>query len=201
YIAAIIFGAAFTTFNAGLNSSSTLFVLNIYKPQLVKRGQQLQEAALIRIAKRFEIGVCLLAMFIAPFIVFAKKGFYTYVQTVNGFFNVPIFTILFIGFVTRRVPAIAAKVGLIFFILCYGALQLFVDTGLHFLHILFILFLLTSALMLLIGRLYPMATPYRQQVNNLVDIRPWKSRHVYMAILLVMMTMLFVIFSKAGLAK
>ena len=82
-----------------------------------------------------------------------------------------------------------------------AALQLFVDTGLHFLHILFILFLLASALMLLIGRLYPMATPYRQQVNNLVDIRPWKSRHVYMAILLVMMTMLFVIFSKAGLAK
>jgi len=32
YMAAIIFGAAFTTFNAGLNSSSTLFVLNIYKP-------------------------------------------------------------------------------------------------------------------------------------------------------------------------
>ncbi|HVW60228.1 MAG TPA: solute:sodium symporter family transporter [Puia sp.] len=201
YIAAIIFGAAFTTFNAGLNSSSTLFILNIYKPRLARRGRQVREAELIRTAKRFEIGVCLLAMFIAPFIVFAKKGFYTYVQTVNGFFNVPIFTILFIGFVTRRVPAIAAKVGLVFFILCYGVLQLFVDTGLHFLHLLFILFLITSALMLLIGRLYPRATPYRQQVNNLVDIRPWKNRHVYMTVLLVMMTMLFVIFSKAGLVK
>lgn len=55
--------------------------------------------------------------------------------------------------------------------------------------------------MLLIGRLYPRATPYRQQVNNLVDIQPWKNRHVYMTVLLVMMTMLFVIFSKAGLVK
>ena len=37
FIAAVIFVAALTTFNAGLNSSSTLFVLNIYKPWLEKR--------------------------------------------------------------------------------------------------------------------------------------------------------------------
>ena len=53
-------------------------------------------------------------MFIAPFIIFARNGFYTYVQTVNGFFNVPIFTIMFMGFVTKRVPAVAEKIGLVF---------------------------------------------------------------------------------------
>lgn len=225
YIAAIIFGAAFTTFNAGLNSSSTLFVLNIYKPWLQKKqrpaglpGQRLageapaperqltgqlpiSEAHLIKIAKRFEIAVCLTAMFIAPFIIFAKRGFYTYVQTVNGFFNVPIFTILFIGFVTKRVPPLAAKTGLLFFILCYGSTQLFFDTGLHFLHVLFILFLLTAALMLGIGRLYPLAEPYRKKMNNLVDIQPWKNRHLYAILLLIGMVLLFVIFSKAGLVK
>jgi len=231
YIAAIIFGAAFTTFNAGLNSSSTLFVLNIYKPWLQKKARQtvqstlisesnlmgeapsvsestltkqthpvkqtnpVSEAHLIKIAKRFEIAVCLTAMFIAPFIVFAKKGFYTYVQTVNGFFNVPIFTILFIGFVTKRVPPLAAKAGLLFFIVCYASTQLFFHTGLHFLHVLFILFLLTSGFMLLIGKLYPMATPYRQKINNLVDIRPWKNRHIYAVLLLIGMVLLFVVFS------
>ena len=231
YIAAIIFGAAFTTFNAGLNSSSTLFVLNIYKPWLQKKVRQatqpappsesnltkntqpnsppapikqtnpISEAHLIKIAKRFEIAVCLTAMFIAPFIIFAKKGFYTYVQTVNGFFNVPIFTILFIGFVTKKVPPLAAKAGLIFFILCYGSIQLFFDTKLHFLHILFLLFLLTSALMLIIGRLYPLAEPYRQKTSNLVDIRPWKNRHIYTVLLLILMVLLFVVFSKAGLVR
>ncbi|MHA4811327.1 solute:sodium symporter family transporter [Flavitalea flava] len=200
YMAAILFGAAFSTFNAGLNSSSTLFVLNIYKPWLEKKGRQQNEANLIRIAKRFEIAVCLTAMFIAPFIIFAKKGFYTYVQTVNGFFNVPIFTILIIGFLTTRVPAIAAKAGLIFFILCYGTIQLFFDVKLHFLHILFILFLLTSALMLGIGKLYPMTIPYRQKLNNHVDIQPWKNRHIYAVLLLILMALLFLIFSNAGLA-
>jgi solute:Na+ symporter, SSS family len=201
YMAAIIFGAALTTFNAGLNSSSTLFVLNIYKPWLHKKGLKVSEINLVRIAKRFEIAVCLAAMFIAPFILFAKKGFYTYVQTVNGFFNVPIFTILFIGFVTKKVPPIAAKIGLVFFIGCYGSIQLFFDVRLHFLHVLFILFLLTSAIMLVIGRLYPLEQPYQQKRNNLVDIRPWKNRHIYAGILLILMVLLFVVFSKAGLVK
>jgi len=123
------------------------------------------------------------------------------VQTVNGFFNVPIFTILFIGFVTKRVPPLAARVGLVFFIGCYAATQLFFDMGLHFLHVLFILFILTSALMLAIGKFFPMSEPYRQKTNNVVDIRPWRRRHIYAALLLVLMVLLFVVFSRAGLVK
>lgn len=201
YIAAIVFGAGLTTFNAGLNSSGTLFILNFYKPWLQKKGREATERQLIRVAKRFELLACLTAMFIAPFIVFARRGFYTYVQIVNGFFNVPIFTIIFIGFVTRRVPPIAAKIGLWFFIICYGASQLLFTIPLHFLHVLAILFILTSALMLLIGKLYPMPVPYQQKLNNLVDIQPWKNRHITAIILLLLMVFIFFIFSRAGLAK
>jgi SSS family solute:Na+ symporter len=201
YIAAIIFGAALTTFNAGLNSSSTLFVLNIYKPWRQKKGQHLSETQLVSAGKRFEIVACLAAMFIAPFIIFAKDGFYTYLQMVGGYFSVPIFTILFIGFITKRVPAVAAKIGLIFFILAYASTQLLFDTGLHFLHILAILFLITMAIMLIIGRMYPMPVPYKQKMNNLVDLKPWKNRHIYSIILLVLMILVFAIFSSIGLMK
>jgi SSS family solute:Na+ symporter len=201
FVAAVIFGAAFTTFNAGLNSSSTLFILNIYKPWLQKKGRPAGEATLIRSARRFEMVVSLLAMCIAPLILLAKQGFYTYVQTVNGFFNVPVFTILFIGFVTKRVPPLAAKIGLVFFIGCYATTQLFIDTGLHFLHILFILFLLTSAIMLIIGRLYPLKEPYRQKIGNVVDIQPWKYRHLFAILLLLLMVILFLVFSRAGLVR
>lgn len=201
YIAAIIFGAGMTTFNAGLNSSSTLFVLNVYKPWLERRSRQVPERDLVRVARRFEAAVCLAAMCIAPFIVFARKGFYTYIQTVNGFFNVPIFTIMFMGFVTRRVPALAAKIGLAFFILSYAALELVWDIHVHFLHILAMLFVLTCGLMLLIGRIYPQPVPYVQRVNNLVGITPWKNRHIYAAVLIVLMVAMFLIFSPLGLAK
>ena len=43
YIAAVVFGATLTIFNAGLNSSSTLFILNIYKPLLEKRSRQIRK--------------------------------------------------------------------------------------------------------------------------------------------------------------
>lgn len=201
YIAAVVFGAAITTFNAGLNSSSTLFMLNIYKPWLSKRSIQKSEKELIRTAKRFEIVVCLLAMFIAPFIIFVKNGFYTYLQMVNGFFNVPIFTLMFMGIVTKRVPSIAAKVGLGFFISAYAFTQLVYDFHLHFLHILAILFLITCGLMFIIGKLYPMATPYSLKLNNLVSVEPWKNRHIYAGILIVLMVLMYIVFSPLVLAK
>ncbi|MCR8556255.1 solute:sodium symporter family transporter [Mucilaginibacter sp. BJC16-A38] len=201
FIAAVIFVAALTTFNAGLNSSSTLFVLNIYKPWLAKKSRSVPEIELVRTAKRFEIIVCLAAMFIAPFIIFAKHGFYTYIQIVNGFFNVPIFTIMFMGFITKRVPAIAAKIGLAFFIVSYGLTQLVFDLHIHFLHILAILFVLTCGIMLLIGKLYPMPVPYTQRLNNLVDLKPWKNRHFFTGILLLMMILMFILFSPLMLAK
>jgi SSS family solute:Na+ symporter len=201
YIAAIIFGAALTTFNAGLNSSSTLFILNLYKPWYQKRSRPVTEEALARAGKKFEIMACLFAIFIAPFIIFAKEGFYTYLQTVAGFFSVPIFTILFIGFITKKVPPAAAKAGLIFFIISYALTQLVFDIQLHFLHILGILFIITCAIMLLIGRLYPMQIPYQQKIQNVVDIQPWKNRYFYSVILLVVMTLLFIFFSPMGIAK
>jgi solute:Na+ symporter, SSS family len=37
YMAAIIFWAALTIFNAGLNSTGTLFTLNIYKSRMIKK--------------------------------------------------------------------------------------------------------------------------------------------------------------------
>ena len=201
YIAAIIFGAGLSTFNAGLNSSSTLFVLNIYRPWRVSRGLEVQEKSMVLVAKRFELAVCFCAMCIAPFLIFARSGFYTYVQTVNGFFNVPIFTVIFIGMVTKRVPPVAARAGLVFFIVCYGLTQTVFDLKLHFLHVLAILFVVTSALMLLIGRLWPMAEPYRQQIDNKVELTPWKNRHVYAILLLAAMVAMFVLFSPVGLAK
>jgi SSS family solute:Na+ symporter len=201
YFAAIIFGAGLSTFNAGLNSSSTLFVLNIYRPWRVSRGRSVKERDLLRVAKRFELAVCFLAMTIAPMLVFAHKGFYTYIQTVNGFFNVPIFTVIVIGMLTRRVPPVAAKVGLVFFILCYGLTQTVVPVPLHFLHVLAILFVVTALLMLLIGRLWPMAEPYVPVIDNVVELTPWKQRHIYTVLLLAAMVLIFVLFSPLGLAK
>lgn len=77
---------------------------------------------------------------------------------------------------TKRVPAIAAKIGISFFVVIYGITQLFWDTGLHFLHISAILFVLTTILMLLIGRIAPMKEDFIMPNARAVNIEPWVNR-------------------------
>ncbi|ATP57406.1 solute:sodium symporter family transporter [Pedobacter ginsengisoli] len=201
FIAAVIFGAAITSFSPALNSASTLFILNLYKPFQEKKNNIVSENDLLKKSRRFEMFASLLAMFIAPLIIFSSDNFYTFMQKMNAAFSIPIFTIMFVGFVTKKVPPIAAKIGLSFCFAGYILTQVFFDTGIHFLHILLILFVMTSAIMLAIGRLFPMQTPYKAQNKQVVDLKPWKNRHWINGLLLLFMILLFLVFSKIGIAK
>ncbi len=201
FFAAVIFGAALTTFNSGLNSASTLFVLNIYKPLREKKQKVVSDLELIATGKKLQLVLAIMAMFIAPFIALVEGGFFNYIQQVASLFSVPIFTVLFIGFVTKRVPTIAAKVGLAFFVIIYGLTQTVLPTGLHFLHVSAILFVITSSGMLLYGKLHPREMPYIQEDKKVVSLQPWKYRHAFSAILILIVIGVYVIFSPLGLAK
>jgi len=147
-MAAIMFGASLTTFNSGLNSTSTMAVLNLYKPYKDKRKEAVLDKDLIKMGKTTQVILAIIAMCIAPFIYFASDGFYDYFQKVAGLFSIPIFTIVIVGMLTKRVPPIAAKVALITYLLGYGYTQLVNDFGLHFLHWAFIFFLICVSIML-----------------------------------------------------
>lgn len=118
-----------------------------------------------------------------------------------GFFSIPIFTIMVVGMATRYVPPVAAKAGLVFFLAMNVLLQWVFDTGIHYLHLLAITFVVTALLMLIIGKIKPMAVPYQPAVIPVVSVEPWKHRHWYSAALLILMVLLFIIFSPLGLAK
>lgn len=199
--AVVIFGATLSTFNAGLNSISALYVLNIYKPRYAKNQTRVSEQKLIKVGKRVQIIAAIIGVGIAPFIIYAEGGFYTYVQTVGGLFSVPIFTIIFVGFITRKVPPIAAKVGLTFFAITYFITQVVWDTGWHYLHILAVLFIITVAIMLIIGKLYPLKIPYKPTINNNINLTPWKNRYYVFGILIILMVGLYILFSPLGLVK
>jgi solute:Na+ symporter, SSS family len=201
FMAALLFGAAFTSFNAGLNGSSTLFVLNIYKPWAEKRQIALSDKQLVRTAKKFEVYICLAAMFVAPFLLFASQGFYLHVQKISALFTVPIFAILAVGILTRRVPALAAKVCLFFFICCYGFTQFVFGFGLHFLHMVAIIFVLTFLLMLVIGKWKPRPVAYEPKLTGSLDMLPWRNRHWVSVILLGIVVLLYIIFSPLVLVK
>lgn len=198
FFAAVLFGAILSSFNSGLNSTVTLFMLNVYKPYV---KPQISDRKLIRKGKIFGTFIAIFAMCMAPLIDLMPQGFFQYFQMVNGFYNVPIFTILIIGYLTKRVPAIAAKIALVLFIVVYAITQLFWDTGVHYLHILAILFIICSVLMLIIGKFKPRDTAYVLEDKKEVDLTPWKLVYPVGFAAIAVMVILYVIFSPIGIAK
>lgn len=195
FFVAVMFGAILSTFNGVLNSSTTLFALNVYKP-LFGRGKSDEE--LVGKGRIFGVLIAIVSVCIAPFIMYAPEGLFQYLQMVAGFFSVPIFTIVFVGYISKRVPALAAKVALVVFVSSYAAMQLVFDTPIHFLHQLAILFVVCTALMFIIGRVAPRDTDYVMPINESMDVTPWAFRFEASAIILYMVLGAYVMFSNVG---
>ena len=109
FFAAVLFGAILSSFNSVLNSSVTLFGIDIYKEYI---NTDAEEKTVVKYGKIFGVILAILAMFIAPMIANAGSLF-AYLQEINGIYSIPILTIIVVGYTTKRVPAIAAKIGLI----------------------------------------------------------------------------------------
>jgi SSS family solute:Na+ symporter len=198
FFAAVLFGAILSSFNSVLNSSVTLFGIDVYKQHINKKAD---EKTIVKYGKIFGIVLAIAAMFIAPLIANAGSLF-DYLQEINGIYSIPILTIIVVGYLTKRVPAIAAKIGLASGCLLYIASQFFMqpyfisnalklakDNGItdeaalalieaqaypHFLDIMALLFILNVGIMLLIGKLYPRKEEFVQEHTKQVDISPWK---------------------------
>lgn len=176
FFAAVLFGAILSSFNSALNSCVTLFGLDIYKQYINKEAP---EKKVVIVGKRFGVVLALFSMIIAPFLYKAPDGLFGYLQQVNGAYSIPILSVIIIGFLTKRVPAIAAKVGIIFAFTVY-VIYIILERGMgvewlpHMLHVQAITFVLTIILMLIIGSVKPSETEYVQEYTNEVDITEWK---------------------------
>jgi SSS family solute:Na+ symporter len=176
FFAAVLFGAILSSFNSALNSCVTLFGIDIYKQFINKDAA---ESQVVSKGKQFGIGLAIFAMVLAPFLYYASSGLFGYLQEVNGAYSVPILTAIVVGFLSKRVPAIAAKAGIIFAFVVYVTYIILsrgfeVDWLPHMLDMQAITFVLTVALMLIIRLVNPRGTAYEQKYTNEVDITTWK---------------------------
>jgi SSS family solute:Na+ symporter len=176
FFAAVLFGAILSSFNSALNSSVTLFGIDIYREHFNKSAS---DEEVVKAGKKFGIVLAMAAMFIAPFIANAPQGLFGYLQEVNGCYSIPILTIIVVGALTKNVPAIAAKVGLASGVSLYIISQFVIkniygaEDYPHFLHVMAILFVLNVCIMLLIGKKYPKEVAFVQKDAKAVDMTPW----------------------------
>lgn len=220
FFAAVLFGAILSSFNSVLNSSVTLFGIDIYKQHI---NQEASESTVVKYGKIFGICLALAAMFIAPLIADAGSLF-NYLQEINGIYSIPIFTIIVVGYMTKRVPAIAAKIGIISGSILYIISQFWLGPNLveaaleeakasgisdaaelglveagaypHYLHIMAILFILNTVIMLVIGRIYPRKEPFELEYTKQVDIKPYRYVHQVGAAVCIIVIGIYIYFAK-----
>ncbi len=219
FYAAVLFGAVLSSFNSLLNSSATLFGFDLYKQYFKKEATEHQT---VRAGKMFGLILGIVGMLVAPLIANAPKGLFAWLQEANGCYSIPILTVVVIGFFTKRVPAIAAKVGVISGVVLYSISQFVIkpkmiasalekakasgvtDTSVlslieaeaypHFLHVMAILFVLNISIMLVIGKLYPRKEAFIAQETKEVDITPWKYALLSGGIITVLVLSTYLIF-------
>ena len=184
--AAVLMGSILSSFNSALNSASTLFSLQFYQGYINRNASGEQ---IVKIGKYFGIGLAIASICIAPLLA-QMQSIFEYLQKVNGLYSVPIIGIFLLGILTKRIPAMAAKVGMITgmgayafftFINIKDVLPFFAnpDGDLHWLHGYFISFSLSILVMVLLGYFYPKSDEEieisEKRDSAPVDMAPWES--------------------------
>ena len=196
FFLAVLLGAVFSSFNSLLNSAATLFVLDVYQPMM---KSPLPDAKLIKVAKIASVVIAVFSFVVAPLLQYAPDGLWQIIRIFTGFYNIPVIAVVLVGLFTQRVPALGAKVAIVFHVLAYGLLQFIWKIDLHFIHIYAVLFVIEVAIMLIIGRLRPTQTDWVYHRAAEVSLTPWRYAQPVSLILLAGIVLSYLIFSPVGL--
>ena len=196
FFAAAMIGAILSSFNSALNSACTLFSLGLYKSVFSKDAS---EAQVVKSGKIFGWIVAGAAMCIAPLLA-NTTSIYAYLQKMNGMYFIPIFSVVLVGMLSKRVPPKAAKIGLItgFLLIAIGYFVPPFDrivASMHEFHFLGIVFTYLVLTMLVIGEVHPLEKEFVQQDVKAVDMTPWKYAKLVGGILIAIVILSYVVFA------
>lgn len=134
--AAVLMGSILSSFNSALNSASTLFCLEFYEdrvPEDAFESQGARAAHIVLVGQRFGIALAIISMVIAPMLD-QLKSIFEYLQKANGLYSVPIISIFLVGILSKRAPALGAKIAMALGMITYGFFTFVGIDGLHWLH-------------------------------------------------------------------
>jgi len=200
FFLAVLLGAVFSSFNSLINSAATLFCLDVYEPL---QKQPVEERHMVRVAKIASLVIALFSFFVAPLLQFAPEGLWQIIRIFTGFYNIPVIAIVITGLFTRRVPALGAKIAIVFHIVAYGLMQFVLGdiVDIHFLHLYAILFFIEMSIMLTTGHFMPRSEPWTYHRNEKVNLTPWQYLVPCAITLLSCVVGLYLLFSPVGLVN
>lgn len=196
--AAVMFGAILSTFNSGLNSASTMYALNVHKPMF---NNDATDAELIKVGKRFGIIIAIVSVLLAPQIMNTNDGLFQFMKKFMSFFNIPTLVVIGVGFATTKVPPVAAKVAIAFYMIAYGLITFVWKWDVNFLYVVGVLFVICIGIMLVIGKIRPQEPYVEKSIEPPVDMTSWSLAPIISKFIILLTVYVYVLFSPLGLAK
>lgn len=171
FFAAVLMGAVLSTFNSVINSAATIFTIDIYKVHINKKAS---EEKMVSVGKKTSTVLSVFAILVAPFMSNAPEGLYQLMQTLNGFFYIPLGAVFIAGFFLKRISSTGVKVSLVAGLAFYFLTTFIVDIGIHFVHVWGIMFLGMIVIMYIVSYFYPVHTYFNMEDAHVVDLHEWK---------------------------
>ncbi len=160
---------------------------------------------MVRSGKYFGWILAGVTMAVAPLLVYTTSIF-AYLQKMNGIYFIPIFAVVLVGMLSKRVPPMAAKIALVagFATILIGYFMplgrdadgfVVLTNYIHEFHFLGIVFALLVATMLVIAQVRPTDTEWVQEDVKAVDMTPWKHATLVGCALLVAVLAIYALFA------
>jgi SSS family solute:Na+ symporter len=187
FFAAVVVGSILSTFNSVLNSSATLFSLDIYK-KFINPDASTRNVVIVGQVCSFVVAV--FAVIAAPTFFYGRDAIFGFFQKLNGVYFIPILAIMLVGLVNRTVNGMSALITLIVGLIAMSLGTFFdgqtdsdpgwvvsiFDSGYHYMGAVFVSLIV---LQLVLGALgLRRAEPYQQRDVGAVDLTPWKAAPV-----------------------
>ena len=190
FVLAAIFGAVVSSLASMLNSSSTIFAMDIFR-KLKKNASQVE---LVTVGRMSVVVFVFIAVLIAPRLDNPKfGGIFTFIQEFQGFISPGILSIFLFGVLVHRAPRACGTVGLVINPLLYGGLKIFAPE-VAFLNRMAICFFVILAVLTLMTPIRPLPQPVILPVNENMDMRT-DTRTKVLGVVVVLLTLtLYTIF-------
>ncbi len=192
---AALFGAVMSTLDSLLNSASTIFTIDIYKPYFKKDATSKQ---LVKFGRTVTFVLVIFGCLWAP-IVGQFDSLYDYIQKFWGLVQPGIVAAFAFGILWKKVPAKAAIGAMLLNIPVYGACLIFDEfqpdgEKIAFLHYMAITFIVLCIFMLVYTKLYPNTKEIVMPVNPAIPLTISPLVKVWSAIVVILTVALYIIY-------
>lgn len=210
FFAAVVVGSILSTFNSVLNSSATLFSLDVFKK--IFPGATMKQVVWSGQICSFLVAV--FAVIAAPNFFYNREAIFGFFQKLNGVYFIPLLAIILVGVFNKRVNGWSAVVSLLLGLVLMsigtfvpgtevikdgktfsaGWLQDYFLSSYHYMGAVFAMLVVVQ---LILGMtIMKRNAPYEQPDAKIVDLTPWKPAPIVGGLLIALAVGIYVFFSR-----